>query len=417
MPEIGTANKVKRRILMKRRKIFGGLLMVLAVFTSCSKSNDAEMSRLISGSVKISLYHDVVYKRDGTTIKAMSLSDESLEPVFVCSDSLCTHDNKGCPLFLGDNSSSMIVDSSESGANGMPVIYVAYHDMYYDAEENQVVNNGYAIKKYNMRTNTSLDLVSGYEEGISQLYLYQDTIYYLVGYYGSCHLESIGTNGDGHKVLDCDNEAFSVGNIVDGTLYYSDISGKLYKSDIDLSYSEFMMETACEFGGAMVSSQYIYYPDDIQIFDTIEGRDFRRCSVYRVPLADVSAEPELVLSDVLYQGFSPICPVGDTEFLYFKPEISYLGRSWYLDYKGERQDSDIFSINGGKEYKYHTDTGEEELAIHIPGYDILSYFAYGDGYYIIAAQEMMEVNPDISYPTVIETIIYDTRDRSFRILE
>lgn len=313
----------------------------------------------------------------------------------------------------------MIIDAAESRANdNMPVIYVAYNDIYWDSNENQVIDNGYAIKKYNMRTNTSYDLVSGYGDSILELYIYQDTVYFRTannetGY----RLESVNKNGGNHKELDCDNNAFSIRNIVNGTVYYSDMLGKLYKSDTDLSYSEFIMETHSDFGGAMVNSQYIYYPDDIQVFDTIEGKDFRKCSIFRVPLADTSAEPELVLTDVLYQGFSPIYQMSDTEFLYYKPNISYLGRSWYLDYEGERQNSDIFSVNGGKEYMYHTETREEELAINIPGYDILSHYIHGNGYLIVAAQEMMEVDSDIEYPIVIKTIIYDINNKSFRIID
>lgn len=60
---------------MKRRKIIWGLLMVLALFASCSKADDSEMPQLLQGSVKVWLYEDVVYMIDGTSIKAISLSD------------------------------------------------------------------------------------------------------------------------------------------------------------------------------------------------------------------------------------------------------------------------------------------------------------------------------------------------------
>ena len=103
---------------MKGRNTFLTMFMMLLIaLASCSREEDSGMPGLLRGSLGIGLYHDVAYMIDGSTIKAISLTDELLEPVFMCSDSLCTHDNKSCPLFFGGTLSSMIIETAESREN------------------------------------------------------------------------------------------------------------------------------------------------------------------------------------------------------------------------------------------------------------------------------------------------------------
>ena len=55
-----------------------------------------------------------------------------------------------------------------------------------------------------------------------------------------------------------------------------------------------------------LSIGYVYYPDDISVYDTLGEKKFRKCSVYRIPITgNIDGAPECVLNDGFYQG-SPI---------------------------------------------------------------------------------------------------------------
>lgn len=401
---------------MKKVSMIGLILMVLFTMSACTKSNNA--SQFLQGSTKLWLYEDVIYMIDGTTLMGISVLDDTLQKVPVCSDSLCSHDTKSCPLFLGSGAFSMILEPYESKKNhNMPILYIAYQDMYWDYETNQVVDNGYAIKKYDMRTNTAYDIVSGYEDNILELYKNGDTIYYRTySYEDGYHLESVNKDGRDHNILNCENEAFTIQNIVGEAVYYTDMIGNLYKTDIDFSTNDYLMDTKTDMGMTVISDTHIYYPDDIEVYDTIEGKDFRKCSIYRILLDDLDATPELVLEDVFYQG-SPICKINEHEILFSKLDAFYRGKAWKLDYNGERQELDVFGNNNGVKYKFNMDTKEEDVAIHIPGYEIISYYTSKNEYFIVAATPLEDIHAETEYKYTLNTILYDSKTQSFRIID
>lgn len=400
---------------MKKCSVIVLLMIVLFSVSACSQSNNA--SSFLKGSTKLWLYEDVLYMIDGTTLMGTSISEDTLQKVPVCADSLCSHDTKSCPLFLGSGAFSMILDPVESKKNhNMPILYIAYQDMYWDYEQNQVVDNGYAIKRYDMRTNTSYDIVSGYEDNILELYKNGDTIYYRTySYEDGYHLESIRKNGSDHKKLNCENEAFTIQNIVGEAVYYTDSIGNLYKTDVDFSTNEYLMDTKTDMGMTVISDTHIYYPDDIEVYDTIEGKDFRKCSIYRIPLDNLEEAPECILEDVFYQG-SPICKINEQEILFSKLDAFYRGKAWKFDYNGERQELDIFSNNNGIKYKWNMDTMDEDIAIHIPGYEILSYYTSDEEYIIVAATPIEEIDTETGYKYELQTILYDRKRKGIGLL-
>lgn len=86
----------------------------------------------------------------------------------------------------------------------------------------------------------------------------------------------------------------------------SDTGGNLYQTDPALSKSEFLIQPNADYGLVYISGGYVYYPDDISVYDTLGEKKFRKCSVYRIPITgNIDGAPECVLNDGFYQG-SPI---------------------------------------------------------------------------------------------------------------
>ena len=394
------------------------LCTLSAVLAACADSGDK--AEFYSGSTKLQLYGDTVYILKDTTLYARLLHNPEMGEVPVCSDSLCSHYDENCPLFFGGLAAYMLLDKRESDENkNMPVIYFVYHDIYWDYKKSTTVDNGYAIKRYDAGTNVSTDIVKGYIDNIMQICLYGDTIYYLVynsesGY----HLEAVDKNGGNHRILNCDHEVFAVRYADENTVLCTDMAGNLYRTDPALSKCEFFMKSNADYGLVYISGGYVYYPDDISVYDTIGGKEFRKCSVYRVPImGNTDAVSECVLNDVFYSG-SPIGVMDDKHFVFAKPEVALFGSGWQYDVNGEVQNINVYAFNSGNIYAYNTEDGTVSQVIDIDGYDVLSYYTFTEDYAIIAALKLKEVDPDTPYVyEMVNTIAYSFADGSITILD
>lgn len=392
------------------------LCTISAALASCGSTE--RKPEFYSGSTKIQLYGDSVYILKDTTLYARLLHDPEMGEVPVCADSLCSHNDETCPLFF-TGVYSMILDRRESDKNkSMPVMYFAYQDMYWDHKKSTVVNNGYAIKRYDAGKNVSTDIVKGYTDSISEIYIYGDTIYYRVFNTDSgFRLEAVDKNGGNHRILDCEHEVLAVRYADENNVLCSDTGGKLYQTDPALSKSEFLIQSNADFGLVYISGGYVYYPDDISVYDTIGEKEFRKCSVYRIPIMkNADAAPECVLNDVFYQG-SPIGVMDDKHFVFAKPEVVMLGSAWKYDVKGEVQSFNVYANNSGNIYAFNTEDGTVSQVIDADGYDVLSYFAFTEDYAIFAASKLKEIEPDTPYAHEIYTLAYSFTDRSVTVLD
>lgn len=393
------------------------LCTLSAVLGACADSGDK--AEFYSGSTKLQLYGDTLYILKDTTLYARLLNNPEMGEVPVCSDSLCSHYDENCPLLFIDGRANIVIDKRESDENkNMPVIYYAYNDKYYDFKKNVLVDNGYAIKRYDAGTNVSTYIVKGNTEIINQIYMYGDTIYYQVNNSESgYHLEAVDKSGGNRRVLDFDGNISKVLYADDESVIFFGDKGEMYLTDPALSKCEFLMKTNAH--DVYISGGYVYYPDDISVYDTIGGNEFEKCSVYRVPIMEnTDAAPECVLKDVFYYFGSPIGVMDDKHFVFAKPEVALFGSGWKYDANGEVQNINVYAYNSGNIYAYNTEDGTVSQVIDIDGYDVLSYYTFTEDYAIIAASKLKEVDPNTPYVyEMVNTIAYSFADGSITILD
>jgi hypothetical protein len=377
------------------------------------------VKRFFKGSNDIYVCNGVVYISGSykdifeNTIYAALPGEDPVNFIPVCSDPLCDHKSPSCPLFL-PTIYSFVIDENESAANGnMPVIYVAYNEMYWDWDTKTIVDNGYCVKRYDARKNTTENIISGSKIAISQLYIYGDTIYYITDHGDEGYkLNSMNKSGEDIKTLKSDHDACFIVDIIDNSIFYRDFKNNIYRTDFELSSDEFIMQNA----DFVICGNFIYYSDSIETAVVFEGRTFKKCKIYRVPLDNQSAEPELILEDVYYDT-GALLKLNDHTILFERPDISFIGDAWQNNANGKKQTIKLFNENSGIKYAYDMGTSETSVAIEIPGYNILSFYAEDQGIYILMAEKIDDIDLSKEYISDYQTIAYNSKTGKVTVLE
>lgn len=410
---------------MKKKIIMIIITVILLLTTSCKKNSIIYENYQCSLSSTMKIYGNRIYYFDGgkCTVYYKRLNDLSIEPTPLCSDTLCSHDTSKCPLFLGMAPYHMAIDENETAANNnYPIIYISSNWAEYKQELGKWDGDGYRIVRYDSAKNTYETVVSKVSNPIGSFCLYKDYIFYTVndGDAGN-NIYAVTKDGKNKYMLDNpDNNSYVIIGAEDDNIFYMDMLGNIYKSDLKLKTNMLLLpQTKSGWGSAYIYNGYLYYADDVNVVAVLGTTDIYNCLIYRIPVIDAeNVSPEPVIENVLHFGILPYVFQVNNKIYFCKPNPQYIGLGFYYDiYTKERKDADVFSV-GGTIYSYDMDTGETYLEIENEEYDMGIFYGGSDSY---IAYRLFEIHKDLDQPFMnlkSSLVIFDTTTKKqFKIEE
>ena len=313
--------------------------------------------------------------------------DEQFVPPFtpVCFDPFCQHfpydfnDDIICPIYFdlhksGQSDAAVFdpifcIDYSESKGES-PVFYICAAEPEYRVVGGQVIFQSVAdlaIYRYDPATGERKIVAEDLSSSIYQM----DICGNYIIYGDDSGLTAMDKSGNVVGTIPKMGEDFSILDRIDGVLYIADSMGTVYTANEDLSrlqtvyiydYSDMdeSMVLNCLLRGyrpvgMTIANGYLYYCDD---HTEIEQYKTYSSSIYRIPLRDFSADPELVVDDICYA--SSLLGIADG-VLYFTPTYRRPGTEgknyWHQAYSLASVDLSTLKV-----------TIMEEAAFDMPGY-------------------------------------------------
>ena len=248
----------------------------------------------------------------------------------LCMSPFCRHteyqSNNGyvCPLYFDNHRLESVtnnrpiycIDYTESNG-AAPVFYILAAEPEYKIVGEQVIKNtadDYAIYRYDTAVGKREIIAEKLPTSAKSLTICGEYIYY----YSIQGLTAI--NKKGEQVGNSESVKYILG-YENGKLYLSDVMGKVYTANKNLSNLKqvFTVDTSAltevqivdlikipntPFGYRIVDG-YLYYVNDYEKIYQSEKYEYIYVyvtSIYRVPLNDLSAEPELILDKQCYSG-------------------------------------------------------------------------------------------------------------------
>ena len=248
----------------------------------------------------------------------------------LCMNPFCQHktyqfnDGYVCPLYLDTHGENSVhyshpiycIDYTES-KGAAPVFYILAAEPEYRIVGEQIVEsvaNDYAIYRYDSAVGKREIIAEDLPTSATSLTICGEYIYYY------CDQGLVAINKKGEQVGSSDTVKEILG-YENGKLYLSDVMGKVYTANKNLSNVKevFTVDTSAlteeqivdliedpntPFGYRIVDG-YLYYVNDYEKIYQSEKYEYNYVyvtSIYRVPLNNLSGEPELLLDRQCYLG-------------------------------------------------------------------------------------------------------------------
>ncbi len=323
--------------------------------------------------------------------------DEPDNARLLCFDPLCVHlsSQESCTAYINydqlvDNSSGqtviyndpmgMYVDLYENAE--APVIYLYYRrdDTYtINYEEQGTRDPVYCIERFDMSEGKRLPVLDNEENTITQVCSYGDYVYYVLdkGDKKGQFLNRVHKSGGKSEVYDLDEktESLFMIDVVDDMFYYMIDEQYLYRSQLDLTDSEMLLDLSSLKGkdgsiGVMQGaySGYFYYLADVEtVTENIVAGE--KANLYRIPMNDLTATPEIVV-----EGMN-----GDIGTFVFSEKTLYYTPFVY-EFNSVDSDEMLTAVNecDGKLYALDLKSGQSKLIVENSGMTIYPKFAWDD---------------------------------------
>ena len=326
---------------------------------------------------------------------------EGLRPL--CSDPTCDawrYRGDDCPGIIKASGDQYVIDAHES-AGSYPILYITYPTDYVgELDENgfgEVHPTSSTVFRYDTSVNERKEVLKFENEIIRSFAIYDDLLFYVA--YDENSLNSVtiaDKSGKKYAVSGKFELELDLIGYHDGALYYADYTGNVYRLDKETGKDEkvftapdFMMYYMYPGTRMFIHGDYLYF-DDAQWTEVNVINDYGDPqtwlhpigNIYRLPLSDFSAEPQLVVEDV-YDGF--IYGIVGDEMYYGKYEI------------GEHDAYCNWDFIGSKIWKTNLNTLETALFkddIHVMFVLPCSYFSerFCVGYMVSAVQRYKKSN-------------------------
>ena len=247
---------------------------------------------------------------------------EGLRPL--CSDPTCDawrYKWKDCPGIIKSDHAQYVIDAYES-AGSYPILYITYPtDVVADYDEKGEWVSAHptssTVFRYDTAVNERKEFLKFENEIIRSFASYDDLLFYVA--YDENSLNSVTIADKSGKKYAASGKFELELDLIgyhDGALYYADYTGNVYRLDKETGKDEkvftapdFMMFYMYPGTRMFIHGDYLYF-DDAQWTEVNVINDYDAPqtwlhpigNIYRLPLSDFSAEPQLVAEDV-YDGF------------------------------------------------------------------------------------------------------------------
>lgn len=323
--------------------------------------------------------------------------DEPNNARLLCFDPLCVHlpSQESCTAYINydqlvDNSSGMTVIYNDP--MGMyvdlyenaeaPVIYLFYRrdDTYtINFEEQGTREPVYCIERFDMSEGKRLPVLDNEENTIIQACNYGDYVYYVLDKGDKegqtlCRIHKSGGNPEAYD-LDEKAESLFIIDVADDMFYYMIDEQYLYRSELDLTDSEMVLDLSTLKGkdgsvGVMQGaySGYFYYLADVETV-TANNTTGERANLYRIPMDDLTKTPEIVVEGMNGAAGTFIF---SEKTLYYTPYV--------YEFTSVDSEEMLTAVNecDGKLYALDLESGESKLIVENSGMTIYPKFAWDD---------------------------------------
>lgn len=281
------------------------------------------------------------------------LFDDPAKGYVLCFDPLCDHGGDYCPAFDNDAfeeidgytvtfPNHIVLDRYDNADS--PVFYRAYKqpEVYNPMPGVSATREvSYRITRYDVSSGRRITLLDEIDGTITSLNTYGDHIYYTESAGDDrTTLRRLHKSGGEPIVLSSEGATtITLLDITDQTVYYTVDERYLYSCSADLTSPERLLDTA-ELKGSndkpallqRIQGGYLYYFGNYEgvtvskADGTVQLSDLYKWDCFRLPISDLTAEPELVAEDIC-GGF--LQSAFTEHYFYYEPAVFS-----YSDYSG-----------------------------------------------------------------------------------
>ena len=291
---------------MKRIILF--FILAITVVTSLSACRQASDEVYMGGSSYI--YDNILYFTEQKYLKYTRF--DTGETAVLCHDPLCRHDSEDCIAYLPNGYFyHLVVDEAASKNGVMLYVFYSYFKDTTDFEQvHGIARIDFAKGNREMFAN-DLDC-----SAINQISIVGDKFYFIATSTDDYYYKIFSLDKNGRNLTQLTETAevnYLLCAIEDGYFYYSDDFGNIYRAT-DFTTQE-LLHTSKHHYGFYIHGGYLYYADN-EVYELNENPDLlaydyqtgkwgsyrwptRSYTYYRIPLDDVSAEPEVVVDGAL----------------------------------------------------------------------------------------------------------------------
>lgn len=280
--------------------------------------------------------------------------DEPTVVNYLCFDPLCSHDvndvywGEDCVashhVYGGELSQAGIIVADGYDRPDSPVLYLAYRMTDVATVNGQTVEREptYCVERFDIAAGTRVKLVQGIQNEITQLVTYGDYVYFAA----DDTLYSLQKR-DGKIVKETSLEQVKVVGMMGEQILLLGYGDKLYTYQVDAEKSDPVLCCSLEDLSVSgdpgvfqkISNDFLYFTANYEYdyTDTDPEDDLlpsQHCDLYRLPLSDQTAQPELVVEDVNSPGLYTM--FADNVF-YYQP-FDYETYRTNMDTKPEETD-------------------------------------------------------------------------------
>ena len=291
---------------MKRIILFFILaITVVASLSACTQSPDS-----VYMGASSYVYDNILYFTEQNYLKYTRF--DTGETAVLCHDPLCRHDTEDCIAYLPNGYFYHLVVDEAASKNGV-MLYVSY-SYFKDTTDFEQVHGiariDFAKGKRDMFAN-GLDCAA-----INQISIVGNKFYFIATSTDDYYYKIFSLDKNGRNLTPLTETAeinYLLCAIENGYFYFSDDFGNIYRTT-DFVAQE-LLYTAKHHYGFYIHGGYLYYADD-EVYELNENPDLaaydyqtgkwgsyrwptRSYTYYRIPLDDVSAEPEAVVDGAL----------------------------------------------------------------------------------------------------------------------
>ncbi len=354
-------------------------IAISIIICSCAKNEqNSPLTHSGNKAKTMAVYNDVIYFFDGFSIYCTPSQNREAVTYPVCSDSLCSHQNEQCPLYLGMQPYLMAIDYQESAENdGYPIIYVSSN---YVLPNTDMKSEGFRIIRYDTKSNKSTTILSKIPNPINCFYLYGDKIFYTQndgdeGYNIYC---TDKTTKNSFKLSNSKGDSYTIIGATESHIYYNDLSGNIYRATHELDDSEFVTASASVYGSSYIYDNCLYYASDVEVSATMGKTDVYTCTIYKKALSDISSNATLLFDGVLYNGM-PYFFVYDKWAYYCLGEFNFIGEGFYYDIDNNKMGIDVYEEGCDKIYRFDLNEAADKPFIDLGDSHLYSFLnAHGD---------------------------------------